>query len=178
MGLTIEIGLLADLRENDQEGYEERLQQFVVVNQALGSAGLPDHHEPVDLRGKQPWWCNIGGYGTIRYLRRLAAHLWARGGVHEPDLPENAFDPVVSACFNGEADRSSPLAAPHLLFHSDDAGFYLPAPFEQVIRPDDRLFETTGGWIGSSRALLKECCAIAEGLDLSLNDNLISAGEA
>lgn len=178
MGLGLEVGLLADVRESDREGYEERLQQFVVVNQALRAAGLPEHHEPEDLEGREPWWCAIGHYNTLHGLRRLAAHLWARGQLPEPDLPASLSDQVTDACHSGAVDAGNFWATPHLLLHSDCGGFYLPMPFGHVVEPDPQLFETAGGWIGSSQMLLKECYALADVLELPLDDGLIWEGQA
>ena len=178
MTLSVEVGFLADLRENDQASYEERFQQFAAVNQALQAAGLSLHHEPTDLNGRQPWWCAIGAHANLHTLRNLAAYLWINQQLPEPDLAEDAFERAMSTCWKRDADPRSQFAAPHLLFHYDDSGFYLPIAFEQVLRPVHSLFEMTGGWIGSSQMLLQECRAVGTALEVPLDDALIWEGQA
>ncbi len=77
MGLSLSVGILAELAERDTEGYDYHQRQFAQLNRALLAAGLAPHNEPRAPRGRAPWSCAMWGYGGLHYLRRIAAHLWA-----------------------------------------------------------------------------------------------------
>lgn len=178
MGLGAEVGILADLRENDEEGYEDLLQQFTAVNEALRAEGLPAHREPDDIGDENVWFCEIGSYETIHHLRRLAAYLWAGRGLPQPGAVTSESDAALMGdCYAMLFDDNSPYRAAHLIFHSDAEGFYLPVPFRDVIYPEDDL-GIAGGMIGSSPMLMEECQHIAAVLELPLDDGLVWKGEA
>ena len=71
MGLGLEVGILADLRENDEEGYEYFRSQLDALNSCLQQANIPDHAEPEDC---EVWSGEMFGYSGLHYLRRFAAH--------------------------------------------------------------------------------------------------------
>ena len=72
MGLAVEVGILAGLRENDSEGYEHYQNQFSVLNAYLEKVDLPTHHAPDDC---EIWPCEMYSYSGLQYLRRIAAHI-------------------------------------------------------------------------------------------------------
>ena len=46
MGLSLSVGILAELAERDTEGYDYHQRQFAQLNRALLAAGLAPHNEP------------------------------------------------------------------------------------------------------------------------------------
>lgn len=66
MGLELEVGILADLRENDREGHQHYKNQFDALNKYLEQIGLPIHLEPEDC---EFWSCSMYGYSGLHYLR-------------------------------------------------------------------------------------------------------------
>jgi hypothetical protein len=167
MGLDLIVGILADSKGSDVEGYEYFKAQFEAVNNALQAEGLPTHHEPEDAKEPLPWSHQMWGYSGLHYLRRIAANLWIRNELAEPG-DENAHeDPALRDCYEELADLSSASKFPHLIYHSDAEGFYLPIPFDDVIFPDEEL-DVAGGMIGSSHMLMDECSRLAQILELPL----------
>src|SRR5262245_14801624 len=73
MGLSLEVGILADLKENDEEGYASFVDEFQSLNNVLRSEGLAEHVEPDEL--DEVFSCDMLGYSGIHYLRRIAVHL-------------------------------------------------------------------------------------------------------
>lgn len=46
MGLSVEVGILADLSENDAEGEAHDSESFDTLNECLRSVGVEPHREP------------------------------------------------------------------------------------------------------------------------------------
>jgi hypothetical protein len=82
MGLALEGGILADLRENDEEGYEHFRSQLDALNQVLQQADLPAHREPEDC---DVWSGDMFGYSGLHYLHRVAAYLDSTGRRPSPE---------------------------------------------------------------------------------------------
>lgn len=175
MGLSLEVGILADLRENDEEGYQHFRDQFDALNTHLSGASLPLHDEPVDC---DVWSCEMFGYSGLHYLRRIAAHLDSSGQLPDPGSDNASEDLVLKQYFEHVIGRKPPLAQrifakqprflrafDHLIVHSDAEGFYLPIEFSDVLYPDEKL-EVAGGMIGSAVRLLDECKRIANVLEI------------
>jgi hypothetical protein len=157
MGLSVTVGILADLLENDPESAELVRGDFDIINEILRQHGLPDHEEPTSL----PMLHDRSGvtgfpYSFLHYLRRFyarwiaqreqpfARRLYARWisksaqvppPVHEGEKP--ALDPVLDKIASSRH---------HLLWHSDCEGYYVPIDFPRVLE-DKRI---DGGGIGSS----------------------------
>ncbi len=181
MGLAIEVGHLAFLRGEDEEGYEYVSKQLNAVNTALRAHNLPEHHEPTQLEGGEPWGMDMMGYYGLHYLRRIAAHL-AAGYKLPPPGDDNAPKDSVLQKYYEDLDKkpggflskvfgkSKPaeMKFEHLINHDDSQGFYLPIDFERVIVPDPRL-GVPGGLIGSSVRPLGECTSLAGALDLPID---------
>jgi hypothetical protein len=174
MGLALEVGILADLRENDEEGYEYFRSQFEVLNSYLHQLNIPAHAEPEDC---DVWSCEMFGYSGLHYLRRVAAHLDTNGRLPPPGDDDSSKDPVLAGYYQAaEGAKASFMSRllgrqkiqrkfDHLVLHSDAEGFYLPIEFQDVIFPDESL-EIAGGMVGSSYQLLKECKRIAAALEI------------
>jgi hypothetical protein len=172
MGLAVEVGMLADLLENDAEGADWLRESLDCVNAVLAEHKLPPHDEPerlppLDNRaalGSYP-------YSFLHHLRRVAAHAAEYPGRVAKPFPESsdpAADPLV--------DKHSGFMENHLLCHSDCEGFYVPIEFHEVIVDDkDRI---PGGMLGSSFVLLKELQAVAPALDIRLVNGRLSDEEA
>jgi hypothetical protein len=172
MGLAIEVGMLADLNVNDEEGAEWLRESLARVNEVLVENGFSPHAEPETL----PIMSNRASVGSfpysfLHYLRRVAAHVsrnadWKIATFAETDNP--ADDPIVT-------DASAMLDS-HLLCHSDCEGFYVPIDFPNPIFADeDRI---PGAMLGSSQALMRELIAVAPSLGIGLSAGRLSDEEA
>lgn len=155
MGLTVFVGMLADLVAHGEDEAADQLRaDLALVNSLLEQAGEPTHDEPeaIDDAGPRDW--ELYGYSGLHYLRRVAAHLDLRGTLPPPGDESASADPVLDAYFAATvgAEPSSPEAArvmdetadapqtfDHLIVHSDAEGYYLPIPLEHplVIDTDD-----------------------------------------
>lgn len=171
MGLTVVVGILADLQGSDDEGLEHYRAQFDAVNRALDAEGLPPHREPESL--KSSYSEDMVGYSALHHLRLVAAYSWRGKGLPPAGLDDPSQDPVVVEYNETMAGRKQPFhwtilgrglpKSPrydHLMFHSDAEGYYLPQDFAEVIFPGDDL-EIAGAMIGSASQLQKECTALA-----------------
>jgi hypothetical protein len=72
MGLGLEVGILADLREQDSEGFDYYAAKLRSLSEYLESLGLPKYREPDT---GEVWDCEMFGYSGLHLLRRVAAHL-------------------------------------------------------------------------------------------------------
>ena len=171
MGLSINVGMLADLLENDVEGADWFREAMDDVNVVLAENGLGPHVEPETLPALDNR-SSIDGfpYSFLHYLRRVAAHVAESPGWIATPFPESSSptdDPlVIQQLGNMES---------HLLCHSDCVGYYLPIPFTEVIFDDAE--RIPGGLLGSSFQLMKELVAIAPALDIRLKDGTLEDDE-
>ncbi len=199
MGLSLEVGILADLKDNDADGFAYWQKTFARVNVALATAGLPAHQEPEKMAEPDAVWSgDMFSYSGLHHLRRLAAHLAESGGLPLPVKEDNpSKDPAVARYYERATAterpggllarlfgkkplaRAGPGPFDHLMLHSDAEGLYLPLDFPEVIFPEDAL-EIPGAMIGSAPRLLSECRRLAlalgipDGLDAEA-DELIEA---
>jgi hypothetical protein len=165
MGLDIYVGYLARINREEGEGAGDWLREdFEAINAALADEGLPLHHEPEELpplhtRGSYEGF----PYSFLHYLRRFYAHVVTNPGqVPEPVAAgELGDDPVLEELMEEAFDTQ---AAPHLLFHSDTNGYYVPVDFRPVLM-DPQL---PGNALGSSYRLLEELRRVAGPLGISL----------
>jgi hypothetical protein len=179
VGLALEVGMLADLIENDEEGAEWFREELDKLNGVLAGAGLAPHTEP---RESAVFSTDAYGYSGLHHLRRCAAHLHYSGALGKPleegeEVVQDALYVRYGAEFEGEnADASAgtsakPAARPfdHLIMHSDAEGFYVPQAFDRVLIAHEQSY----GWIGSSYTLKTECERLAATLQIPadlLND--------
>jgi hypothetical protein len=177
MGLDLQVGILADLKENDEEAYEYYRAQFEALNQCLQAQGLPPHREP---EGCQVWSCQMWGYSGLHYLRRIASCLDLTGELPPPGDDNSSHDPVAEKYYTlatqGPAQsflgrllgkKAMPRKARfgHLMLHSDAEGYYLPLNLEEVVFPDPQ-YRIAGGMVGSTPRLLAECRELATLLEI------------
>lgn len=174
MGLSICVGLLADLREEDVEGYEHLKEQLALANLVLARAGRSPHVEP---EAAEPWSAEMFGYAGLHYLRRVAAHLKLRGALPAPGDEHVASDAVIQEYgdlamgvrrgLKRLLGKGKPRRQrfDHLLLHSDAEGFYLPVDFDEVLHAADGV-ALAGGMLGSSQQLLRECLALRDALGI------------
>ena len=191
MGLALEVGILADLKIHDVEGYTAYKQQFDMLNEVLRRFGLPEHQEPENFISV--WGCSMGGYSSLHYLRRIAAYLWAGYDIPEPGNRDAADDPLLLRYYDWINRTSSQIHFdsnpipeylddilryfqrdlpdfPHLVNHSDAQGFYLPIHFDTVLSfPKSGI---VGTMVGSCYKLQEECRILAAELELPLNVGL------
>lgn len=172
MGLSIVVGLGAEVREEDDQGTLEYLeQQFEVINELLESFGLPPHREPYELDAGQVVSFDMFGYSGLHYLRRVAAHLALDEELPPPGSEETTSDDPALKDYYQLFDESfaegkaAGMRFQHLIVHSDAEGYYLPVEFDEVILADPAL-EVEGDMIGSSHRLLEECLELARALEL------------
>ncbi|TWT39090.1 hypothetical protein [Blastopirellula retiformator] len=168
MGLALEVGILADLKTADEEGFAHFKVQFDLLNQLLAQNQLPPHVEPEEM----PVFSGaMFGYSGLHYLRRVAAHLIVNGAVPEPCVDRRPTDdPVMMACYDEIAtmqDARSPewKRFDHLLCHSDAEGYYVPLEFDEVLFDFEDL-GLYGVQAGSSVKLLQECLTLAKALEM------------
>ena len=176
MGLALEVGILADLLENDEEGAEQFRVEFDAINRHLAKVNLGAHTEPEDC---ELWSCSMYGYSGLHYLRRIAAHLDCGRALPPPGGDDSADDPVLQSYYALESGNAKPSLTErlfgkkktfnrsfdHLILHSDAEGYYLPKDFQNILYPDASL-RIAGGSIASSYRLLKECERLASVLGI------------
>lgn len=172
MGLAVEVGMLADLLQNDPEGAEWFEENLAEVNKALLAAGHSSHSEPRSLPELQRR-CPVKGYpySYLHYLRRVAAKRLEDPTYVATPLPagEEPDDPAI--------DREMNFMRSHLICHSDNEGFYVPIPFLEIVFSDNPE-APGGGIIGSSDALFRELVSIAPALGIALVGHKLADHEA
>ena len=120
-------------------------EEFEAVNALLREHGLPPHEEPV-LDEDEMVEYDMGGYGPLHNLRRIAAHVQAGRPFPGPG-DENAHeDPVLVEAYEWSTDQFA-----HLILHSDAEGYYVPVDFPSPVNGN-----VTGETLGSSVALRRE----------------------
>lgn len=174
MGLAIEVGALADLLENDDEGAAWLREGLAAANRCLEAAGLPAHEEPtaVELPATRASLLSMP-YSFIHYLRRAYARrvddpAWMAEPLDEDEDP--ADDPLL--------EEETEMLSSHLLCHSDAEGFYVPVDFADVLFDESEDGELPGGMLGSSYRLLEELVLVAPALGIRLDDGQLSDAEA
>lgn len=178
MGLALSVGLLADLKQNDSEGFETFAACFADVNRLLAANNLFPHTEPVDV---EPWGAEMYGYSGLHHLRRLAAYIDSGVELPSPGNDDSSKDKRLEAYFaNVDGKRSGILSGllgtrakfrrefDHLIVHSDCEGFYLPLEFPHVLFADEDL-QVPGSMLGSTPRLLAECDRLARVLAIPSN---------
>lgn len=174
MGLALTIGILADLKENDAEGFQVFSSYFSEVNKILAANKLPAHVEPEDI---PTWDAEMFGYSGLHYLRRLAACIDSGDGLPGPGDNNSSNDERLEAYFSDVVGKQPGILRSlfwkrprfrrqfdHLIVHSDAEGFYLPQDFPNVLLADDKLIP--GGMIGSTARLRVECERLARILEI------------
>ena len=157
MGLSIEVGILADLNQNDQEGAQRCREEFATLNRFLASQGLAPHAEPESC---EVFSCDMWGYSGLHYLRRIAAHLDLQKRLPPPGDEDSAKDPVLTQYFQmvdkvstGFLTRLFGLQSlrtfDHLIVHGDAEGFYLPVDLNRVLTLSED-YPVAGGLVATA----------------------------
>ena len=166
MGLSVGVGVLADLLQNDEEGAEWFRESLAKVNAVLAEENLPTHSEPEALSPLESRSVLCGfPYSFLHYLRRAYAR-WKQN----PSA-------LITPCAEGEdpsndpaIDEESCMFDSHLLCHSDCSGFYIPIPFSDVLIDQKDQGRIEGGLLGSSYKLAEELTAMAPSLGIQIVD--------
>lgn len=177
MGLSLAVGLLADLNAHEEDLAKWYRRSFDEANASLKLAGVSSWAEPEVLPPDEIWNCDLLGYSGLHTARRLAAYR-ATSGVKPPPATAD-YDPVQDAVAEAffrqhsqsllpgpggilrrlfeKAPEQPPFA--HLIVHGDADGVYVPVDFKRVVKALD--FNETGATIGSAHQLLAECRELA-----------------
>ncbi len=174
MGLTISVGVLADLLTNDPDGAAWFQSELSAANQLLEAEGIPTHQEPRQLP-PLVYRAEVDSipYSFLHYLRRAYAHRRVDPAWHAVPL-DDSVDPTADPVLQEE----TAMMTSHLLCHSDAEGFYLPVDF------DEPVFEAIGGSVqggivGSAQRLMDELCTVAASIDIMLSaDRTLPDAEA
>jgi hypothetical protein len=158
MGLGLEVGILADLKKADAEGFAYYKKQFRILNQVLSAAGLRKHVEPEEL--DEVFSRGMYGYSGVHYLRRVAAHLALGRPIPAPGDQAAADDPILQRHYWDGFSAGEHLKYQHLIIHSDAEGFYVPINFERALLATDDI-KLLGGMLGSTQQLQAECRELA-----------------
>jgi len=187
MGLTIVVGFLAREARDNVEEVEVFKEDYHALNAVLAEAGMPPHHEPLDISECDSFEAQMLGYSGLHAIRRLAAYYVCEGRLPPPgSFDRSVEDPVTELLYqqlqqNLVPQRDNFLPSllsgeqvastfQHLMLHSDCEGFYLPTDFEHVIFDNaEPQREGIGGMIGSAPRLLKECLVLAQLINLPLD---------
>jgi hypothetical protein len=172
MGLSISIGTLADLGNNDPEGKSWLEEGLGAANRVLASAGYPAYTESRVAPPAGRAALDGFPYSFLHYLRRANAHHLADPQWQATPLPEGT-DPTADEVLEEEYD----MFRSHLICHSDSEGYYVPVDFEDVLF-DEEGGDLPGGMLGSSQRLLAELIAVAPALGITLAGGELSDAEA
>jgi hypothetical protein len=174
MGLSITVGVLADLMENDEAGANWLAATMRGVNDVLAENDRPTYEEPEQVPPmiSRAQITNYS-YAFLHYLRRFYANV-----THNPKwIPvltpddESATDDTILA-------EEMYMMSSHLLCHSDSSGFYLPIDFDEIIIDSTGGDRIPGGIVGSSYQLMRELIEIAPSLGIKLSGPNLSDLEA
>ncbi|MEV7176541.1 hypothetical protein [Kitasatospora sp. NPDC093679] len=160
MGLSITVGLLDDLDRHDPEGAAHHARELAVLADALQAKGI-DWQEPAPAGTGRA--AHSGGfpYGYLHHLRR-AFVLRRRGAV----TPAASTDPEQYDCDRGEVEEEALMFSSHLLCHSDCAGYYVPADFDDPVFLPEEAAVAGGGMVGSTGQLLAELRRLAPAIGI------------
>jgi hypothetical protein len=184
MGLKLEVGILADLKGRDADGFEAHSAALERLSAHLVLIGLEAHVEPMDAA---VWSAEMIGYTGLYDLRRIAAHLDCDQPLPAPSAREAAKDQFLEGYYAELKGKLSNAlkrlvgSAPqfrrqfdHLIEHGDAEGYYLPIDFSNVLylAPELRI---PGGMVGSVPRLSAELDRIARALEIP--DSLAAESE-
>jgi hypothetical protein len=165
MGLALEVGILADLKDADEEGYASYVDEFENLSNVLRSEGLREHIEPDEL--DEIFSCDMLSYTGIHYLRRIAVQLALSKSTPAPGNRETYQNVALNEEYFEKFNAGKDTKYQHLVVHSDAECFYVPIDFNRVIAtPTLRL---SGGWVGSTQRLQAECDELASMLSVPLD---------
>lgn len=173
MGLSINTGMLADLKIHDPEGASWLATSFDKLNRLLAKHALPAHVEPeavapMPYRGA----CLSFPYAYLHRLRRALAFARQDPAAFGPAPAD--WDPNTDPLLESELFV---FMDAHLICHSDCEGFYVPIDFADPLYAEKQ-GEVSGGIVGSTQRLLQELISVAPLLGIRLDEDRLSDAEA
>jgi hypothetical protein len=182
MGLTVTVGILADLLVRGKEGAASVERELMAVNTALKAAGYRRHKEPTKC---EVWSARVYGHSGLHALREVAGQLASNEPLrrdkaitgqdtpaaerHFADILERVLGAPVPGLLGrlfGGAEPKLPKYA-HIAFHSDAHGYYVPVNFGVPLFPSEMEDGTKHIWpLGSSHKLLDETTRVARALEI------------
>lgn len=200
MGLSVTVGVLADLLEHDEEGAGWVKGHFTEVNDLLRANGFEKHSEPEKC---EIWSADGYGYSGLHALREVAGIVWMGKRIprdilltgQDKTCGDKLFDAALPMLLGGEKkgwfsrlvrspQKSVSLPFLHLVAHSDAEGYYVPIDFPLPLTPNVMQKETATLWpLGSVQQLSKEVTVLKGHLEIpndlkSQSDDLIECLEA
>lgn len=172
MGLSIELGLLAYLINNDSEGFRYYSQQFTKANKVLEEWGLPIHKEPEDCPHLEFRSVLSYPYSNFHQFRCVFARARAEPR-WEPTHDSDTLYPSDYPVFVKEKDKMDS----HILCHSGYEGFYFPIDFREVIFDPTSKNRILGQYLGSSYRLMEELVWVAPKLSIHLDTGYLGDKE-
>jgi len=195
LGLTVVVGVLADLLEDDEEAAVWKQEEFEELNAVLEIRELPSHTEPEEC---DVWSEDALGYYGLHALREVAALIWNGKPIPQNALLTGEETEVAHELLNaalpylqGNQRKSwfkrvllrkqdgTPPPFMHLVTHSDAEGYYLPVDFPIPLLPERFLDSEESIWpLGSAQRLQDEIRIIKGHLeipdDLRLDDQVLT----
>jgi hypothetical protein len=157
MGLGLQVGILADLKDGDEEGYASYANHFANLNHVLRSEGLDEHVEPDEL--DEIFSCDMLSYRGIHYLRRIAVHLALGKPIPDPGNQETYRNIALSDEYFDGFNAGNDMKYQHLIVHQRCRRLLRSDRFERVIATPT--LSWSGGWIGATQRLRAECTELA-----------------
>ena len=96
MGLSVHVGILADLKANDEEGFEGTRTVLEDLAARLAARGIERHVEPEDLADEAIQGWDMVGYSGLHHLRLVAARATITVNIGEP-VEDPDYDRSVDA---------------------------------------------------------------------------------
>jgi len=172
VGLAIDVGAVAYLLVEDEEGAKWVIEDIEKLNKILVENKLPKHIEPTKL----PKLDKRGGlesfpYSYLHYLRRYFARFLEDSNWQPTPMSEleNSQDEEIT-------DKWTGMNKYHLLSHSDCEGYYLPVDFKEIFFSEDTEV-IPGNYLCSTYKLKEELATLAPLLKIRLEDGVLGDEE-
>lgn len=171
MGLSVTVGLLAQLKTFDEDGADYLRGTLAVLNRLLEDEKLALHTEPESFETPPRSRNRLVGnsYSWIHYLRRAFAYARQDPDAFAPLEPSDDYldNPISNPLIDRELTM---YMDSHLVCHSDSQGYYVPQDFTYPIY-DSKDARVPGGIVGSSFMLQRELIRVAPLIGIPLTDD-------
>lgn len=165
MGLSVSVGILDDLAQNDAEGLAYFRGALARLTRALAEEGITWSEPEVADPPSGPAFSGGFPYGFVTHLRRV--YVLAKFG--EPVTPAGGLDKEQYALDREKIDDEMTMFDSHLLCHADNEGYYIPVDFSDPLFLPENSGVEGGGMVGSSQRLLAELVRTAPALGIRLD---------